>query len=80
MFSPPLCRCFLNYFSRSKGKNLRCVELKIFVCDFIDPTVNQLDSFVVEAEEEDEAKLKAIEELKTLGIPKRYILKLEEVL
>ena len=54
--------------------------MKIYVADFIDPTVNQLDSFIVDAADEIEAQEKAINELKTLGIPKRYLLKIEEVL
>ncbi len=56
------------------------VELKIYICDFIDPSVNQLDSFIVEAEDESEAETKSIEQLKTLSIPKRYLVKIEEVL
>lgn len=54
--------------------------MKIYVVDFIDPSVNQLDSFVVEADGEKEAQEEAIKELKTLGIPKRYLLKIEEVI
>ena len=54
--------------------------LKIYICDFIDPSVNHFDSFVVEAMDDEEAKDKAIEELKTLGIPKRYLIKIEEAI
>ena len=54
--------------------------MKIYIVDFIDPSVNQLDSFVVEVQDEQEAETKAIEELKTLGIPKRYLLKIEEAI
>ena len=56
------------------------IKLKIYIVDFIDPSVNQLDSFVVEAQDEQEAKTKAIKQLKTLSIPKRYLLKLEEAI
>lgn len=53
--------------------------MKLFVCDYLDYTVNTLESFVVEAESKEEAEVKSIEHLKTLGIPKRYLFKLEEV-
>ena len=36
------------------------------------------DCVIVEASDESEAQEKAIEELKILKIPKRYILKMEE--
>lgn len=54
--------------------------MKLYICDFIDPSVNELDYFVVEASDEDEAKRKAIEELKSLCIPKRYFIKIEEAI
>lgn len=54
--------------------------MKIYIVDFIDPSVNNLDSFVVEAHDDKEAEQKAIEELKTLCIPKRYLLKIEEAI
>ena len=54
--------------------------MKIYVCDFLDYSVNELDSFIVEAESDEEAKTKALDELKTLGIPKRYFVKIEEVI
>ena len=58
------------------------VELqnKIYICDYIDYTVNSVESFVVEAKSMDEAEEKAIEELKTLHIPRRYLLKVEPVI
>jgi len=56
------------------------VELNIYICDYIDPAVNQLDSLVVEAVDDDTAKELAIKELKTLGIPKRYLIKIEEAI
>ena len=52
----------------------------IYVCDFIDPSTNDFDSFVVDAVDEDEAKNKAIEQLKTFSIPKRYLIRIEEVI
>ena len=54
--------------------------MKIYIVDFIDPSINQLDSFIVEAHDRQEAETKAISELKTLSIPKRYILKIEEAI
>lgn len=54
--------------------------MKIYICDFIDPASEDFDSFVVEADGVKEAELKAIDELKTLGIPKRYLLKIEEAI
>ena len=54
--------------------------MKIYICDFINPASDDLESFVVEAVDENEAKLKSFEELKTLGIPKRYLIKIEEVI
>lgn len=54
--------------------------MKLYICDYLDYTVNSLESFVVEAESEKEAESKAIDELKTLGIPKRYLFKIEEIM
>lgn len=54
--------------------------MRIYVCDFIDPSVNQFESFIIEADDENEAKMKAIDELKTFGIPKRYLIKVEEAI
>ena len=56
------------------------LSLKIYICDYLDYTVNSLESFIVEAESEEEAQAKAIAELKTLNIPKRYLFKIEEVI
>lgn len=53
--------------------------MKLFVCDYLDYAVNSLESFVVDAESKEEAEVKSIEHLKTLGIPKRYIINIEEV-
>ena len=54
--------------------------MTIYICDYLDYSVNSLESFIVEAESEEEAQEKAIAELKTLGIPKRYLFKIEEVI
>lgn len=54
--------------------------MRLFIVDYLDYTVNCLESFVVEAETVEEAESKAIEELKSLHIPKRYLFKIEEVL
>lgn len=54
--------------------------MNIYICDFIDPSSKDFDSFVVEADGVKEAELKAIQELKTLGIPKRYLIKIEEAI
>ena len=57
------------------------IELnRIYICDYFDYRTGSLESFVVEAESESEAEEKAIKELKTLHIPKRYLIKLEEVI
>ena len=56
------------------------LSLTIYICDYLDYSVNSLESFIVEAESEEEAQEKAIAELKTLGIPKRYLIKIEEVI
>lgn len=53
--------------------------MKLFVCDYVDYAVNSLESFIVEAESEEEAQAKAIQELKALGIPKRYLFKIEVI-
>lgn len=52
---------------------------KIYVCDYIDIAVNDVESFIIEAVSDEDAELKAIEELKSLKIPKRYLLNVEEV-
>lgn len=53
---------------------------KIYIIDYIDYTVNSVESLVIEAESMQEAQKKAIEELKALHIPKRYLLKVEQVI
>ena len=56
------------------------LSLKIYVVDYLDYSADSVESFIVDAESDKEAELKAIEELKTLGIPKRYLLNVEEVI
>lgn len=80
MVYPPLLVLLILPHHVVKENIREVLSLKIYIVDFIDPTVNQLDSFVVEADGEKEAQEEAIKELKTLGIPKRYLLKIEEVL
>lgn len=50
----------------------------IWLVDYINPHDESSDCLVLEAESRDDAMRSAIEELKILKIPKRYILKLEE--
>ena len=59
---------------------MEVICLKIYVCDYQIPRTDELDCLIVEAENDDDAELKAIEELKTLNIPKRYIININEVL
>lgn len=53
--------------------------MKLFICDYQIPRSEELDCLIVEAEEYDMAEKLVIDELKLLNIPKRYILKIEEV-
>lgn len=50
----------------------------LWIIDYLDPINESSDCLVIEADSHDEAYDKAVEELKILEIPKRYILKLEE--
>lgn len=52
--------------------------MKLWLVDYINPHNDAPDCLVVEAECGDSAYDKAIQELKSLRIPKRYILRLEE--
>lgn len=54
--------------------------MKVYGCDYIDPSTDEPDFIVFDAVDDDDAQKKAIEELKTLGIPKRYIMNVMEVL
>lgn len=69
--------CSINYcILYSKG----VIFVKIFGCDFLDPSTQELKFLIVDAESEKEAMEKVISELKTLKIPKRYIIEMEELL
>lgn len=50
----------------------------LFIVDYINPHKSTADCLVVEADFEDDARDIAIDELKNLNIPQRYILKIEE--
>ena len=50
----------------------------LWIVDYVDIHQDSSDCLVIEADSYDDAKMKAIEELKNLKIPKRYLLKLEE--
>lgn len=54
--------------------------MKVYGIDYLNPATQQLDFLIVDAEDEEEAFSKALEQLKTLKIPKRYILNMEELL
>ena len=49
----------------------------LWIVDYINPHNETSDCLVVEADDESDAYKKAVEELKILKIPKRYILKME---
>lgn len=50
----------------------------LWIVDYINPHKETSDCVIVEADDYDSANEKAIEELKILKIPKRYIIKMEE--
>lgn len=50
----------------------------LWIVDYIDPNNETSDCLVIEADCRDHAYEKAVEELKILKIPKRYIIKMEE--
>ena len=50
----------------------------IWLVDYFNPHSDSVDCLVIDADSIEEAKVKAIAELKSLQIPKRYILKIEE--
>lgn len=52
----------------------------IYICDYAVPRSSDVESFVVEADDLESAEQKVIQELKTLDIPKRYIINISEVL
>lgn len=54
--------------------------MKLYVADYRIPRTEKLDCIVFDAEDMSSAERKAIEELKALHIPKRYLIRIEEVL
>ena len=50
----------------------------LYIVDYVNPVYESSDCLIVEADSFDDAYELAVEELKILEIPKRYILKLEE--
>lgn len=52
--------------------------MKLWIVDYINPHSESSDCLVIEAECRDSAYELAVEELKLLEIPKRYLLKMEE--
>ena len=54
--------------------------MKLYVCDYQIPRTDKLDCVVVEADDPASAERKAIEHLKTLNIPRRYLINVLEVL
>lgn len=51
---------------------------KIFVCDYFDFQNDVMDFFIIEAENEDSALTECFNHLKSLGIPRRYFVSMEE--
>lgn len=55
--------------------------VRLFICDYINPRTQEAESFVFECEgdgDEEAVRNLAIEGLKTLSIPKRYLINVEE--
>lgn len=50
----------------------------LWVVDYTNPCAEALDCLIIEADDYDSAYDKAIQELKDLHIPKRYLIRLEE--
>lgn len=50
----------------------------LWVVDYINPVTEALDCLIVEEDSYERATDTAIQELKNLHIPKRYIIRLEE--
>lgn len=51
---------------------------KLWIVDYINPHKELTDCLIIEAESYEDAYDMAISQLKSLKIPKRYLLKLEE--
>ena len=56
----------------------RFEDKMLWIVDYLNPHDESSDVLIVEADNESDAHSKAIEELKILKIPKRYIIKMEE--
>lgn len=54
--------------------------MKLYVVDYLIPRSEEIQSLIVEADDDATAESRAIQELKTLNIPKRYLLNVSEVL
>lgn len=54
--------------------------MKLYVVDYRIPRSEEVDFFIVDADDDDMAERKAISKLKSLQIPKRYLIRIEEVL
>lgn len=52
--------------------------MSLWIVDYINPHIETSDCLVIESDCRDQAYMKAVEELKILKIPKRYIVKMEE--
>ena len=52
--------------------------MKLWIVDYVNPHDESSDCLIIEANTEESAYDKAVEELKLLNIPKRYLLKMEE--
>lgn len=50
----------------------------LWIVDYTNPSAETVDCLVVEEDSYDKAYDKAVQELKSLHIPKRYIIRLEE--
>ena len=51
--------------------------MDLWIVDYFNPHMDSVDCLVIEALSRQEAYDKAVRELKSLEIPKRYILKIE---
>lgn len=54
--------------------------MTLYICDYQIPRSEDMDCLIVEADDIASAERKAIERLKTLHIPKRYLINVSEVL
>ena len=52
------------------------MKQNLYICDYQIPRSDEVDSFLVEADNDADAERKAYEELKALNIPKRYLIQI----